>query len=81
MDDHQRFNAAYLVERGAACLLDQREAGVERLAEVLGPLLVDRSKLAQMAVKARESAVTDSTDRIVSICLPLAGAVVLGEEK
>lgn len=81
VDDHQRFNAAYLVERGAACLLDQREAGVERLAEVLGPLLVDRSKLAQMAVKARESAVTDSTDRIVSICLPLAGAVVLGEEK
>ncbi len=81
VDDHQRFNAAYLVDQGAARLLDQREAGVERLAEVLGPLLADRSQLAQMAVKARESAVTDSTDRIVSICLPLAGAVTPGEEK
>ncbi len=81
VDDHQRFNAAYLVERGAARLVDQREAGVERLANMLGPLLIDRSQLTRMAIQARDSAVTDSTDRIVSICLPLAGAVAPGEDK
>lgn len=68
VDDHQRFNAAWLVDQGAARLLNQREADVDTLARLLGPLLADRAALLDMATRAREAAVPDSTARIVAIC-------------
>ncbi|MFW6020754.1 MAG: undecaprenyldiphospho-muramoylpentapeptide beta-N-acetylglucosaminyltransferase [Guyparkeria sp.] len=68
VDDHQRFNAAWLVDQGAARLLNQREAGVDRLVRLLGPLLADRAALLDMARRAREAAVPDSTARIAALC-------------
>ncbi len=68
VDDHQRFNAAWLVEQGAARLLNQREADVDTLVRLLGPLLADRTALLDMAHRAREAAVPDSTARIAAIC-------------
>ncbi|MCL7750463.1 undecaprenyldiphospho-muramoylpentapeptide beta-N-acetylglucosaminyltransferase [Guyparkeria hydrothermalis] len=68
VDDHQRFNAAWLVDQGAARLLNQREADVDTLARLLGPLLADRAALLDMATRAREVAVPDSTARIAAIC-------------
>ncbi|WP_322520988.1 undecaprenyldiphospho-muramoylpentapeptide beta-N-acetylglucosaminyltransferase [Guyparkeria halophila] len=68
VDDHQRFNAAWLVAQGAARLLNQREADVDTLARLLGPLLADRAALLDMATRAREAAVPDSTARITAIC-------------
>ena len=68
VDDHQRFNAAWLVDQGAARLLTQPEASVDRLVALLGPLLGDRAVLQDMAGRARAAAVPDSTGRIVAIC-------------
>ena len=68
VDDHQRFNAAWLVDQGAARLLNQREADVDTLARLLGPLLADRAALLDMATRARAAAVPDSTARIAAIC-------------
>ncbi|HER34934.1 MAG: undecaprenyldiphospho-muramoylpentapeptide beta-N-acetylglucosaminyltransferase [Halothiobacillaceae bacterium] len=68
VDDHQRFNAAWLVDQGAARLLIQREADVDRLVALLGPLLGDRGVLQDMASRARAAAVPDSTGRIMAIC-------------
>ncbi len=68
VDDHQRFNAAWLVAQGAARLLNQREADVDTLARLLGPLLSDRAALLDMATRAREAAVPDSTARIAALC-------------
>ncbi len=68
VDDHQRFNAAWLVDQGAARLLNQREADVDTLARLLGPLLADRAALLDMASRARAAAVPDSTARIAAIC-------------
>ncbi|MGM0517043.1 MAG: undecaprenyldiphospho-muramoylpentapeptide beta-N-acetylglucosaminyltransferase [Pseudomonadota bacterium] len=81
VDDHQRHNAAWLVDRGAARLLDQREADVDRLARLLGTLLADRSLLRDMAVRARDAAVTDSTARITDACeRVITGKASPGEE-
>jgi UDP-N-acetylglucosamine--N-acetylmuramyl-(pentapeptide) pyrophosphoryl-undecaprenol N-acetylglucosamine transferase len=81
VDDHQRHNAAWLVERGAARLLDQREADVDRLARLLGTVLADRSLLRDMAVRARDAAVPDSTARIAAACeRVITGKASPGEE-
>ncbi|MCL7744511.1 undecaprenyldiphospho-muramoylpentapeptide beta-N-acetylglucosaminyltransferase [Guyparkeria hydrothermalis] len=68
VDDHQRFNAAWLVDQGAARLLSQTEADVEHLTALLGPLLADRAVLLDMAERARAAAVPESTARIASVC-------------
>jgi len=68
VDDHQRHNAAWLVDRGAARLLVQHEADVDRLARLLGTVLADRALLQDMAGRARAAAVTDSTTRITAAC-------------
>ena len=72
VDDHQTRNAAALVEAGAAELIQERDISEQRLAQVLGPLLRDRRKLAAMAVKARGFARPDALQRITSVCLELA---------
>ncbi|MFN2382171.1 MAG: undecaprenyldiphospho-muramoylpentapeptide beta-N-acetylglucosaminyltransferase [Guyparkeria sp.] len=79
VDDHQRFNAAWLVDQGAARLLNQREADVDTLTRLLGPLLADRAALLDMATRAREAAVPDSTARIATICNELIDEHVPGE--
>ena len=80
VDDHQRFNAAWLVDRGAARLLNQAQADVDRLAALLGPLLSDRNALLDMAERARSAAVSDSRGRIVAICERLIDGQRPGEE-
>ncbi|HSH83782.1 MAG TPA: undecaprenyldiphospho-muramoylpentapeptide beta-N-acetylglucosaminyltransferase [Guyparkeria sp.] len=79
VDDHQRFNAAWLVEQGAARLLDQTEADVERLVALLGPLLADRKLLLDLAERARAAAVPASTARIAAFCEQLIDGRNSGE--
>ncbi|WP_372590947.1 undecaprenyldiphospho-muramoylpentapeptide beta-N-acetylglucosaminyltransferase [Guyparkeria sp.] len=81
VDDHQRHNAAWLVDQGAARLLDQQDANVERLASLLGPVLGDRALLRDMAARARAAAVVDSTARITAVCEQVIAGQNPGEEK
>ena len=81
VDDHQRHNAAWLVDQGAARLLDQRDADVDRLVELLGTVLADRVLLRDMAARARAAAVVDSTARITTVCEQVIAGQGPGEER
>lgn len=74
VDDHQRANGRYLVEAGAARLIDQAELTPERLAGELGELGRDRAALLARAEAARAVAWPDSTRHIVDACYCLLEA-------
>lgn len=69
VDDHQRANATYLVEGGAAQMVIQSELSVERLTELLETLLSDRAALLEMAERARALARPAATETIAAACL------------
>ncbi len=68
VDDHQRANGQYLVEAGAARLIDQSELTAERLARELSELMADRGALLRRAEAARAVAWRDSTNDIADAC-------------
>ena len=66
VDDHQSVNARYLSERGAAVLMPQTELNPGRLAALLGDL--DRQRLLQMAIFARQAARVDAAEQVADVC-------------
>lgn len=56
VDDHQTKNGEYLVARGAAVMIAERDLDARRLAETLTGLLADRARLSAMAQAARAAA-------------------------
>lgn len=72
VDDHQTRNAAYLVEAGAAELVQERDSDEASLAAVLDRLLADRDRLADMAERARAKGRPDAVDAVVDCCLEVA---------
>lgn len=75
VDDHQRANGQYLVDAGAATLIDQSELSAERLAVEIERLCADRSALLARAQAARAVAWPRSTDDIVAACFDTLEAV------
>lgn len=71
--DEQRQNALYLVENGAAVLLDQSELTPERLLELVSSILADPERLREMSANASDAAVLDAADRLAHEILALAG--------
>ncbi len=67
--DHQRRNAEYLVERGAAWLLPQSELTPDRLAACVETLLGQPDRLTAMGKAARSAARLDATETVARICL------------
>lgn len=73
VDDHQTHNAQFLVQAGAAVLIQERELTAQRLADALHNLCMQgRSQLLQMAQRARALAIVDADVRIADECLKLA---------
>ncbi len=72
VDDHQTANARYLSDAGAALLVPQPQLEASGLAREIHRLNADRDALRAMAVKARELAVPDATERVVNYCLEAA---------
>ena len=70
VDDHQRHNARYLAEGGAAWLIPQEAFDPDAVAALLGSL--DRGMLRKMGEKARELAKTDATGKVAEICMEMA---------
>ena len=68
VDDHQTHNAGFLVEAGAAQLMQQADITSEALASKLGELLSDQSRLLNMANAARKLAIPDSAQVIANAC-------------
>lgn len=71
--DHQTANARALAEAGAALLLPQPELTPQRLAALLGELLVDRSRLLRMAAAARGCARPGAAEAILARCRAATG--------
>lgn len=72
VDDHQRTNAQYLAQAGAAVLLLQSEMDVARLRKEL-TLLEQPEQLALMARRARDKAIPDAAQRVAEACVAASG--------
>jgi len=74
VDDHQTHNAQQLVSVGAGRLIADRDLSGEHLAKVLEELCADRTRLLDMARRARERAMPDATETLARAVLDAAGA-------
>ncbi|MSQ19911.1 MAG: undecaprenyldiphospho-muramoylpentapeptide beta-N-acetylglucosaminyltransferase [Betaproteobacteria bacterium] len=66
VDDHQTANARYLVDAGAAIMIQQRELTPAHLAAAIGAL--NRDRLVVMAARARTLARPDASRDVADIC-------------
>ncbi len=72
VDDHQSWNAQYLVREGAAVLIPDRELTAQVLATELQRLCTGRGKVLAMAERARLLAKPRATDELAASCVALA---------
>lgn len=72
VDDHQTGNARFLVDAGAARLVQQRDLDPSLLAGLITELCGDRDQLLNMAQAARDLARPDATDCVAETCLEVA---------
>ena len=70
VDDHQTANAKFLSDRGAAVLIQQRDLSPEKLAELIRAM--DRTKLLDMAQKARALGKPDAARLVAQRCMEIA---------
>jgi len=68
VDDHQTKNARQLVEKGGAVLIPQNELNQHKLSDYLLLFIQNRALLEEMSLKSKETAITDATQRVASIC-------------
>ena len=71
VDDHQTLNARWLVDRGAALMMAQKDMNAGALARSLAGM-TERDALAQIARRARQLAVPDSAARVAKLCEEVA---------
>jgi UDP-N-acetylglucosamine--N-acetylmuramyl-(pentapeptide) pyrophosphoryl-undecaprenol N-acetylglucosamine transferase len=69
VDDHQTKNAMYLVERGAAKLIAQKEFNGTTLAQMLNSLFISDKVVQSMSKAAHDAAHADATKRVAKICV------------
>ncbi|MCM0611035.1 undecaprenyldiphospho-muramoylpentapeptide beta-N-acetylglucosaminyltransferase [Marinobacter sediminum] len=72
VDDHQTKNGQQMVSAGAAMLIPQSRLTPSALADTLGDLAKDRTRVMNMAKAARTLARPDATERVVNYCLEAA---------
>jgi UDP-N-acetylglucosamine--N-acetylmuramyl-(pentapeptide) pyrophosphoryl-undecaprenol N-acetylglucosamine transferase len=71
--DEQTANARLVERAGAAVVVPQPELTPERLLEVVGGLLADRTALAAMGDRARALATPDAAERLAALIVETAG--------
>lgn len=69
IDDHQTRNGEWLVNGGAAKLLQQRDLDAGKLANILRNVRENRQQLLTLAVNARKLGITDASARVADVCL------------
>jgi UDP-N-acetylglucosamine--N-acetylmuramyl-(pentapeptide) pyrophosphoryl-undecaprenol N-acetylglucosamine transferase len=62
--DHQRTNAHWMADGGAAVVIADRDLTPERLSEEIAELLADEDRLRDMSIAARRLAKPDAAQRI-----------------
>ncbi len=78
--DHQRANAAWMVDAGAALSIDDADLDAQRLGAEVGGVLGDGSRLAAMAAASASLARPDAAWRVAQEVLRAAGAPAQEEE-
>lgn len=73
IDDHQRKNAAFLADAGAAVVLEQADTSARDLAELCIDFTQAPARLSSMMNAARGIAKVDATQRIVRACEEVIG--------
>ena len=73
IDDHQTSNARFLVDAGAACMIEDKQLEA-KLANQLSQLCSERNKLIRMGTAAKLLARIDATQRVADICIQEAAA-------
>jgi UDP-N-acetylglucosamine--N-acetylmuramyl-(pentapeptide) pyrophosphoryl-undecaprenol N-acetylglucosamine transferase len=71
VDDHQRYNAKYLADKGAAVLKLQSELSAPMLAELLSYYSSHRQEVAKMAELARSLSLPQATIAVSNACIDL----------
>ena len=71
VDDHQSANAQFLVDAGAACMVQQRDLDASKLSQLISEH-ADRNFCLSRAQAARGVAKTDAAERCVQIILEQA---------
>ena len=69
VDDHQTFNAQFLVREGAAVLIADRDLTTDRLVATLRELCAGRGKLLAMAERARLVARPRAAEDLAAACM------------
>jgi UDP-N-acetylglucosamine--N-acetylmuramyl-(pentapeptide) pyrophosphoryl-undecaprenol N-acetylglucosamine transferase len=64
VDNHQYYNACFLAENDAASIVLDEDLNAEKLAGMIETFQSDRNLLIDMAVKARQLARIDATERL-----------------
>lgn len=72
-DNHQQKNASWYAESGAAESFEEKTLNGERLAEEIILILGDEGRLSRMSAAMKKLGIADAADRIVSLCVDLAG--------
>ncbi|MEG9474790.1 undecaprenyldiphospho-muramoylpentapeptide beta-N-acetylglucosaminyltransferase [Mannheimia indoligenes] len=68
--DRQQFlNANYLAEAGAAVIIEQVDFNPQSLLNALQPLIADRQKLLNMAMRARAKATPTAAQRVAEVII------------
>ena len=70
VDDHQTANGKFLADHGAALLIQQRDLTPQKLAQMIRGL--DRSRLLEMARKARALGKPDAARVVAERCMSIA---------
>jgi UDP-N-acetylglucosamine--N-acetylmuramyl-(pentapeptide) pyrophosphoryl-undecaprenol N-acetylglucosamine transferase len=79
VDDHQTFNAQFLVREGAAVLIADRDLTADRLAATLKELCAGRGRLLAMAERARLVARPRAAEDLAAACLAQLSAATQRE--
>lgn len=72
-DNHQQKNGMSFVEQGGAILFSQDEVTADTLREEIKSLLARPQVLQSMSRNMKELGIPDAADRIVDLCLEMAG--------
>ena len=78
MDDHQTYNARFLVDEGAGWLLRQSEMTVDSLKSLLQELLSQPNKLSEAATQALSLGKPNATEKFADLIDELAAESVGG---
>lgn len=70
-ENHQFHNAMALVNRNAACIIEEKDLTSESLGAMINDLLKDANRLVDIESNARAMAILDSRERIADIIINL----------